>query len=786
MKRFAIALVLCLIAGVAIAQSISPAPGSGGSSGVSSINSNTGAFTFTGAGVGCSGTTCTFASGAGSTINLGTSSTAPNPKASASDTTTGLYTIGTGSVSFSSAGTDVIDVNATNGINIPLVTTIPIMSVAGSPFLQNFNNGNSLALGVGAGANLPSNAFDDLFIGYLSGNVSTAINQENTGVGFSTLQYSVTAGSGNTSLGAGAMWHATTDTGGVGVGADDQRDGCQGTANTSVGRQTLRSFFGASDNAAVGYGAMFGNAASLSLSGTPTTGDTIPITFTDANLSGGHVTITYTVLSSDTTNAILATSLTTFITTSNVGDGIAAGGIGIANNGVVSIEHTGNSTIACGGSVTLAVTVGTIGGAGSEVVTVGNGTTGGNNTFAGYEAGYGAASTTAANNSGFGFSSLAALTTGTQNDASGFESLLQNTTGTGNTAHGYFALSANTTGSSNVVLGAGAMTTGTTASNNVAIGNLALSFATGNGNIGVGVNVGRNTSTGTGEVFIGANVAGTNTNTLTGVFNTVIGTNNSASGLTGAASQNTLVGSSAGLTSASGDTLIGFQTGNALTTGASNTMLGNAVGKTTCVTSTNNILIGVNSNIDCSSSSQTSSIHIGIGGDWVTVVNAGAPSTESTTMNGTLTLPNVASSSAAQTGTLCWATGGLITYDGTVGCLTSSRRFKKDIQPLSEDSGVAEVMALNPVSYTYKDPKIGGDKTHVGLIAEDVDQVDKRLVGYDTEGMPHGVAYENLTSVLVKAIQQQQAEIDELRASKGLPPRVCNMFCKAVEYLEGR
>ncbi len=128
-----------------------------------------------------------------------------------------------------------------------------------------------------------------------------------------------------------------------------------------------------------------------------------------------------------------------------------------------------------------------------------------------------------------------------------------------------------------------------------------------------------------------------------------------------------------------------------------------------------------------------------------------------------LSAPNLAASSAAQTGTLCWTTGtGNFTVDTTTTCLLSTRRVKQDIHPLNV--GLAEIMALHPVSYELR-PEY--DSAHlgqqVGLISEEVAVTDARLISRETDGTPLGVRYQQLTAVLVKAIQEQQHQIAHLQ-----------------------
>jgi hypothetical protein len=90
---------------------------------------------------------------------------------------------------------------------------------------------------------------------------------------------------------------------------------------------------------------------------------------------------------------------------------------------------------------------------------------------------------------------------------------------------------------------------------------------------------------------------------------------------------------------------------------------------------------------------------------------------------------------------------------------TSSRKYKTDIVDYSK--GLNEVMLLRPVSYKGIND---GDKQFAGLIAEEV--ADKGLVEfvqYAEDGTPDGLAYPHMIALLTKAIQEQQAMIEELK-----------------------
>jgi hypothetical protein len=88
---------------------------------------------------------------------------------------------------------------------------------------------------------------------------------------------------------------------------------------------------------------------------------------------------------------------------------------------------------------------------------------------------------------------------------------------------------------------------------------------------------------------------------------------------------------------------------------------------------------------------------------------------------------------------------------------TSARKYKECILPLSTQ--LENIKALSPVQFTWKD----GGREDYGFIAEDVEKVFPKLVSYEEDGEISGVQYSKITSVLVKALQEQQAQIEELR-----------------------
>lgn len=141
------------------------------------------------------------------------------------------------------------------------------------------------------------------------------------------------------------------------------------------------------------------------------------------------------------------------------------------------------------------------------------------------------------------------------------------------------------------------------------------------------------------------------------------------------------------------------------------------------------------------------------------------PGIGSLQINGQQFMPNVTTSSAAQTGTVCWTTGtGKLTVDTTLGCLASLEELKDKKGSIL--NAMDEINRLEPFWYSWKEgtPERAGD-THVqpGLGAHQVESVDPRLVGYGTDGKLSGVRYTQMVALLVAGMKELKADNDDLR-----------------------
>ena len=99
---------------------------------------------------------------------------------------------------------------------------------------------------------------------------------------------------------------------------------------------------------------------------------------------------------------------------------------------------------------------------------------------------------------------------------------------------------------------------------------------------------------------------------------------------------------------------------------------------------------------------------------------------------------------------LCLSAGKeMVVNTGAQTCTVSSARFKNGIGNL--DIGLVELMKLNPVSFKYN----GSDEDRIGFIAEEVGQIDGRLIFTEEDGeTPRGVRYEDMVAVVVSAVKE--------------------------------
>lgn len=268
-------------------------------------------------------------------------------------------------------------------------------------------------------------------------------------------------------------------------------------------------------------------------------------------------------------------------------------------------------------------------------------------------------------------------------------------------------------------------------------------------------------SSGIQNVFIGR-VSDSGSTNCTGNGNTFVGYNAAEAAEIGVAN-NTCIGSIACFSlTTSVDTMVGHNAGWQTTTGTNDTFVGDQAGASN-VTGGNNTEVGESA---CYNATGSDDICLGYntnpnaaGDNNEIVIGEGATghgSNSTTIGNSSSTKLFLYGVTNAATGDYVCYKAGVIEYD-TSTCTLSLRKYKQNILLLT--GSLVEVMKLRPVQYQYKPELNLGNQTHVGLIAEEVQKVDPRLAAYKDDGELESVDYEHLTAVLIKAVQEQQAEI---------------------------
>ena len=299
------------------------------------------------------------------------------------------------------------------------------------------------------------------------------------------------------------------------------------------------------------------------------------------------------------------------------------------------------------------------------------------------------------------------------NTAEGQAALLSLTTGGFNTAVGYLSLRSDTGGGFNTAIGAGTLLANTGEQNTATGAGALLSNTSAGGNTANGTFALVSDTEGSQNTAVGASALFANT---TGSFNTATGFNALAHNIDG--SSNTANGHAAlfNNTSGSNNVAVGRLAGSNLDTG------------------NNNIDIGYNV---LGGAGESNTIRIG---------------------NNDITDTFIRGISGAT------ASGGAAVFvnsNGKLGTMTSSARFKENIKPMGNTSEA--IWSLQPVTFHYKkglDPKA---IPQFGLVAEQVEKVDRDLVVRDEQGKPYSVRYEAINAMLLNEFLKEHRKVGELK-----------------------
>jgi len=342
----------------------------------------------------------------------------------------------------------------------------------------------------------------------------------------------------------------------------------------------------------------------------------------------------------------------------------------------------------------------------------------------------------AANNTAIGGDALASNISGVANVAVGAGALYSNVDGWDSTAIGYAALELNTVGG-NTAIGSEALESNITGGANTAVGTSALALSTGDNN------------TATGYAALAGDFL---TQGSSGSFNTADGAGALQSYTTG--SNNTATGYLAlySLSTGSYNTANGVQALYSNTIGIDNTANGNysLYNNTTGVNNTadglnalyynttgsNNIALGFSAGVNLTTGDNNIDIgHYGVAGESAKIRIGTKPTHKNTYIAGIYGV------------TVSRGIGVIIDSTGHLGTTTSSARYKDNIKPM--DKASEAILALQPVTFRYKQELDPDQIPQFGLVAEQVAKVNPDLVAFDGEGIPYTVRYEAVNAMLL-------------------------------------
>src|SRR6266550_954140 len=275
-----------------------------------------------------------------------------------------------------------------------------------------------------------------------------------------------------------------------------------------------------------------------------------------------------------------------------------------------------------------------------------------------------------------------------------------------NTAEGDNALFDLTTGTDNTAIGFQALFSNTAGYFNTATGSSALSSNT-TGFL----------NTATGEEALGSNTTG-NGNTATGVdalFN-----NNG--------SQNTANG---------GEALNSNTTGNGNTANGARALKNNTTGSRNIALRT-----GAGSNLTT-------------GSDNIDIGNPGVAGESGQIRIGRVETQNATFIAGIRGVTVAKGVEVVVGFNGQLGTMTSSARFKEAIKPM--DKASEAILGLKPVTFRYKKELDPDGIPQFGLLAEQVEKVNSNLVVRDEDGKLSTVRYEAVNAMLLNEFLKEHS-----------------------------
>ncbi len=133
--------------------------------------------------------------------------------------------------------------------------------------------------------------------------------------------------------------------------------------------------------------------------------------------------------------------------------------------------------------------------------------------------------------------------------------------------------------------------------------------------------------------------------------------------------------------------------------------------------------------------------------------------------------------------TVAGGIGVIIDSNGHLGTSTSSSRYKENIQPM--DKASEAILALQPVTFRYKKELDPQSIPQFGLVAEQVEKVDPKLVARDDTGKPYSVRYEAVNAMLLNEFLKEHRKVEQLQSAIAQQQSTNAGQQKEIDFLKG-
>jgi len=240
----------------------------------------------------------------------------------------------------------------------------------------------------------------------------------------------------------------------------------------------------------------------------------------------------------------------------------------------------------------------------------------------------------------------------------------------------------------------------------------------------------------------------------TGSFNTSVGAGTLA---LNNADENTATGSSAlQINDGDGNTANGVQALANNADGDFNTADGNGA-LLSNTTGTGNTAIGASALQNSISGDNNVAVGAGAGFGVHTASNVVAIGAVGADVNNSCYIANIFGATSAS------GLAVFVNSDGKLGTITSSRRFKQEIQPIEQASEA--LFSLNPVTFRYRKDIDPAGTSQFGLVAEDVEKINPDLIVRDKEGKPYSVRYDQVNAMLLNEFLKEHRKVENLETT---------------------